>query len=170
MKKRGMSRGNLIFLAVIVGFFLFGWYSNNYYYKLSADLSSSPYGLWNTEKYSPKGRIKDNQLLVYDSMVVLNVSKVEWSKYTDTNSMDPVLDETSNGLTIRPETEEDISVGDIISYSPSWTEGILPHRVVDIGEDEEGRYYIVKGDNSRTADPEKVRFNQIEGILIGVIY
>lgn len=170
MKKRGSSWKSLIVLFVIVGFFLFGWYSNTYYSRVSTELKAKPYGLLNSEKYSPKDRIKDKQLIVYDSMVVLNVSNVEWSQYTDTNSMDPVLDETANGLTIKPETEEDISIGDVVSYSPSWTQGILPHRVIDIGKDEHGRYYIVKGDNSEIADPEKVRFDQIEGVLIGVIY
>lgn len=129
-----------------------------------------PYGFFNSEKNSPKDRIKDGEILVYNSMVVLNVSNVEWSKYTNTNSMDPLLDETANGLEIKPETEEDITVGDVIVYKPSWDAGLIVHRVISIEEDEQGKYYIVKGDNSETADSEKVRFNQIVGVLVGVLY
>lgn len=155
-----------VILLILVIFFLFGWYSNNHYQKMFGELKEGDYG----EKDSPIDRIGDNQILVYDGMVVLNVSGVEWAKYTDTNSMDPLLDDTANGLEIRPETEEDIGVGDVIVYEPKWTQGLLAHRVISIGEDEQGTYYTVKGDNSESADPEKVRFNQISGVLVGVLY
>lgn len=155
----------IIVLLIIIIFFLFGWYSSNYY-KTVFDETKSGYG----EKPSPIDRIMDKQILVYNSMVVLNVSGVEWTKYTDTNSMDPLLDDTANGLEIRPETEKDITIGDVIVYEPTWTHGLLTHRIISIGEDEQGTYYIVKGDNSEAADPEKVRFNQISGVLVGVLY
>lgn len=169
MKKRGGS-WNYIILVVIISFFLFGWFSNNYYKKISLELKERPYGFFNSEKSSPKDRIKDREILVYNSMVVLNVSNVEWSKYANTNSMDPLLDETANGLEIKPETEEDIEVGDVIVYEPSWDSGLIVHRVISIEEDEQGRYYVVKGDNSEIVDPEKVRFSQIVGVLVGVLY
>ncbi len=170
MKKRGGSWKSLIFLVLVAGFFLFGWFSNNYYKKVSIELKERPYGFSSSEKYSPKDRIKSNQIIVYDSMVVLNISNIEWSEYEDTNSMDPLLDKHSNGLEVKPEKEEDITVGDVIVYKPKWASGFVIHRVVSINEDEQGRYYIVKGDNSDTVDPEKVRFDQVAGILVGIIY
>lgn len=152
-----------IVLLVLIVFFLFGWFSNNYYKTI---LNNEDYG----EKDSPGNRILDEQILVYNSMVVLNVSGAEWAKYDNTNSMDPLLDETANGLEVKPETEKDITVGDVIVYEPTWTHGLLAHRVISIEEDEQGVYYAVKGDNSEVADPEKVRFNQISGVLVGVLY
>ena len=61
-------------------------------------------------------------------------------------------------------------MGDVIVYEPSWDSGLIVHRVISIEEDEQGRYYVVKGDNSEIVDPEKVRFSQIVGVLVGVLY
>lgn len=170
MKKRGVSKGSLIIVSILIIFFLFGWYSNTYYNKVSIRLQEMPYGISEGEKNSPKDWIRDKQIMVYNNMVVLNISNVEWASYTDTNSMDPVLDETTNGLEIKPEKEEDITKGDIIVYKPGWADGLLVHRVLDVDKDEQGTYYTVKGDNSEIADPEKVRFNQVTGVVIGVLY
>jgi signal peptidase I len=83
--------------------------------------------------------------------------------------MDPLLDETSNAIQIAPTSPEDILVGDIISYD-SRRGDIIIHRVVNIGEDEEGIFYITKGDNVSRPDDEKVRFWQIRFITVGIIY
>jgi len=165
-KKRGVILRKSIVLLILIIFFLFGWYSNHKYTRTFGELKGIGYG----EKDSPANRISDDQILVYNSMVILNISGVEWAKYTDTKSMDPLLDDTVNGLEVRPESEEDIVVGDVIVYQPKWTQGLLAHRVISKGQDEQGTYYTVKGDNSKDADPEKVRFNQIQGVLVGVLY
>lgn len=44
------------------------------------------------------------------------------------------------------------------------------HRVVDIGNDNTGIYFTTKGDNYYKEDPDKVRFSQIEGIVVGILY
>ena len=49
-------------------------------------------------------------------------------------------------------------------------DGTIIHRVIDTGRDKEGTYYITKGDNNPVKDSEKVRFNQIKGLLIAIIY
>ena len=169
MKKRGNWK-KLIGVFVITCFFLFGWYANVYYKKSAIELNWGINNFSSSEKPLPLDRVKDGQILVYDSMVVLNISNVEWSKYDNTNSMNPLLDETSNGLEIKPETEDDIIVGDIIIYRPNWTIGLIIHRVISIEEDRQGKYYVVKGDNSQISDPEKVRFSQVEGVLLGILY
>ncbi len=46
---------------------------------------------------------------------------------------------------------------------------LIIHRVVEIGEDEQGTYFITKGDNNFFSDG-KVRFGQIKYVTIGVIY
>ena len=48
--------------------------------------------------------------------------------------------------------------------------GFIGHRIISIGNDEEGTYYIMKGDNNQVQDPYKVRFSNIKYILIGVFY
>lgn len=47
---------------------------------------------------------------------------------------------------------------------------LLVHRILAVSKDEQGTYYTVKGDNSEIADPEKIRFNQVTGVVIGVLY
>ena len=46
---------------------------------------------------------------------------------------------------------------------------LIVHRVIDIGTDSEGTYFITKGDNNNIVDG-KVRFEDIEFITIGVIW
>ncbi|MDD5086838.1 MAG: hypothetical protein PHV16_03735 [Candidatus Nanoarchaeia archaeon] len=122
------------------------------------------------ELNSPTDWIKEDQINVYSNRVVIEIKDPEWASFTNTNSMDPVIDETSHAIQIVPKSKEDISVGDIISYKSDYAEGIIIHRVIKIGEDERGWYCIVKGDNNPTQDPGKIRFSQITRILVAIIY
>jgi len=147
---------------------------------LYIDKTNSPYldepingildGVLTGEKSSPADRIKEDQIKVYEDRVVIQISNAKWAGFTDTNSMDPFIDEESNAIQIVPESEEEIQVGDIISYESELLDGMIIHRVVLIGEDENGKYFIAKGDNNPEPDPEKIRFNQIRRILVGVLY
>ncbi|MCA9477958.1 MAG: signal peptidase I [Nanoarchaeota archaeon] len=117
---------------------------------------------------SPSDHITEDQIRVYDDKVIINVEGAQWANFADTNSMDPFLDAGSNALQLVPTSPEDIKVGDIITYK--YGDERIIHRVVYIGEDEKGIYYIVKGDNNPTSDPGKVRFDQIDRVLFGIIY
>ena len=120
------------------------------------------------ERSSPGDWIKEDQIRVYSDHINLDIKNANWSKFTNTNSMDPFLDEASNAIEIMPESPEDIQVGDIISYETVY--GILIHRVTEIGEDGDGIYYIMKGDNNTLRDPFKVRFSDVHGVLVAIIY
>lgn len=124
------------------------------------------------EQLSPTDRISEDQIKVYDDVVVLEVKGVEWSSFTNTNSMDPFLDEGANALQFIPNSVDDIDIGDIISYVPQGKDDSfrIIHRVVYKGADENGTYFIVKGDNNRVADPGKVYFNQVRRVLFAVIW
>jgi hypothetical protein len=39
-----------------------------------------------------------------------------------------------------------------------------------MGYDKEGWYAVTKGDNTGMNDPDKVRFEQIKFVLVGVLY
>lgn len=123
-----------------------------------------------TERASPYDRILEKDILVMNDKVIINVKDAEWATFTDTNSMDPVLDAGANAIQIIPHTESDIHVGDIISYYEGSTGNVIIHRVIEIGSDEQGIYYIVKGDNNPDPDPAKVRFSQIRRVVIAIIY
>ena len=122
------------------------------------------------EKYSPHDRIPEDKIHVFNDKVVMDLEQAEWAGFTDTNSMDPVIDEGSNAIQVVPTTPEEIHVGDIVSYRSPRVDGTVIHRVIRIGYDNEGWYAIMKGDNLASKDPDKVRFEQVERVLVAIIY
>ena len=123
------------------------------------------------ERASPGDWIDDlSQIEVYSDRVILDIQDAEWAIFTNTNSMDPVFDETSSALEIVPESEADIEVGDIVSYNSEYAQGSIIHRVIYKGQDELGTYFIMKGDNNPASDPGRIRFEQMNRVLIAIFY
>ena len=54
------------------------------------------------ERASPGDWVKETQIQVYPSGIILNIKNASWASFTDTNSMDPFLDAESNALEVRP--------------------------------------------------------------------
>ena len=175
------------FILLLLGIFLLGWLSSTVYsdfnsYKTNNKEDSENtlvfdkiQGLFsqdteNKDKNSPHDWIKPTQIAVYNDQVVIKIKDPEWALFTNTKSMDPVIDSTANALEIIPNSEKDIHVGDIVAYESKYKEGIITHRVVDIGHDSFGWYARLKGDNNDYTDPGKVRFNQIKRVVVGIIY
>lgn len=163
-------------MILILVIFSLGWMLNTVltnfiYYDAEKPLSFGfvPF-LKSPERLSPSDHIKESQIHVYDNKVVIDATGAQWAEFTDTNSMDPFLDETSNSIEVAPKSPADIKVGDIISYKSGLTGGLVVHRVISKDVDDNGIFFIVKGDNNARQDPEKIRFNQVHGILIGIIY
>lgn len=158
-------------IAMLMAVFSLGFFSASF----ATEITKYPFS-WDitkgvaSELVSPRDHVKEDQIHVYNDKIVLDIPSAIWSQFADTNSMDPLLDAGSNGIEIKPQLPEDISVGDVISYKSNEIDGIIIHRVIEISEDENGTYFIVKGDNNPVQDPEKVRFDQVQGILVGVIY
>jgi len=155
-----------IFVIII---FALGWLSSSLLVS-SAGLEM-PFGLFGVKEVdSPFNHVKKDQIHVFQDRIVIDLENARWAEFTDTNSMDPVLDAEANSLEIVPSSVEDIHIGDIVVYDPDGYDGLIIHRVVDMDYDSEGWYATVKGDNLTRSDPEKVRFDQIEGVLVGIIY
>ena len=157
-------------IIVVLLAFMLGLVFNDAYSELSS--LERPLSLFQDgiEKDSPGDWIKEDQIKVYNDKVIINLKDAEWASFIDTNSMDPVLDETANAIQIIPKSTDDIKVGDIISYKSDYADGTIIHRVIRIGNDEKGWYCIVKGDNNQSPDPGKIRFNQIKRVLVAIIY
>ncbi len=135
-------------------------------YELPASLTGRA-----TERPSAGDHLTERQIAVYQDRVILDVQDAIYARFGDTNSMDPVLDAEANAIEIRPESDEDVSEGDIIAYSNACTDGAtIIHRVLTKGEDQLGAYYIAKGDNNAEADPCKVRLDEITGVVVAIIY
>jgi len=171
---------NKYWISLVFLVFLLGWFGNNAYsdiykdnyeFRINKEETQDIHSfIISKERSSPKDRIKEDQIHVYDDSVVINVKNPEWSTFTDTNSMDPVLDKGANAIHIVPTSENEIEIGDIVAYESKYSTGTVIHRVIDIGYDEQGKYFILKGDNNPSEDPGKVRFSQIKRVLVAIIY
>lgn len=116
----------------------------------------------------PRDRIAEEQIIVTNDRVVLDIRGASWSRFTDTGSMRPFLDTGANAIHLEPRYPEELQSGDIISYRIAGITVI--HRILATGYDERGWYAITKGDANPSSDPFKVRFDQIERVLVAIIY
>lgn len=120
------------------------------------------------EKPMPGDWVRKDKIKVYDDKVVLDIKKAEWSEFTNTHSMEPLLGVNANGIELKPASSAEVNVGDIVAYNSSI--GTIIHRVIKKDVDENGTYFIMKGDNNSQEDSERIRFEDIERVLVGVIY
>lgn len=156
--------------SAIIGILLFtlGWVSAMLV-SFTAGTIESPFSIDRAvERPSPYDWVKEDQIRVNSEGVILSIENPKIVRFANTNSMDPLLDENTNGIEIVPKSIADIHIGDVVSYKSG--EDIIIHRVVFISADEEGWYCQMKGDNNSINDPEKVRFEQIQRVLVGIIY
>lgn len=116
---------------------------------------------------SPSEWLTNKDINVYKDKVILNIENTRYVSVTNTNSMDPFIDENTNVLEILPENLNDIQIGDIISFEIETGE-VYIHRVVNKGYDEKGLYFITKGDNNPNTDPVITR--EVKGVVYGILY
>tara|TARA_Y100000310_G_C20457842_1_gene703905 strand:+ start:289 stop:834 length:546 start_codon:yes stop_codon:yes gene_type:complete len=123
------------------------------------------------ERASPSDRVNTSQIKQYRNEVRLRLTNTTIAEFKETNSMDPLLDSGAHGIQLPVKSADEVFVGDIIAYETLYdVPEIVLHRVVEIGEDEEGWYAIFKGDNNAFVDYDKVRFSQIRYVLVGILY
>ena len=152
--------------------FLFGFLCANiisyiFAYGLESPFSNN-FGLLGISSDSvPFDFIQEKDIQIYDNKIVINIPGASLSNYAPTGSMRPVLDEGSNGIRIVPESEDNIHIGDIITFEQD--NYLIVHRVIEKGEDSKGIYFITKGDNNNISDG-KIRFEDIRYITVGVLY
>ena len=123
---------------------------------------------WESGEISaPSDYLSEEDIVVSDDRVILRIKGVTLSSYADSGSMVPVLDEGANGIRVVPLSEDGIEVGDIVSFRMLGV--LVVHRVVEKGVDEDGIYFIVKGDANLVGDG-RIRFRDIEYKTVGIIY
>lgn len=121
------------------------------------------------EQNSPRDRIPESSIEMRPDGVFIKMNNPQWAILADTNSMDPLFDVESHLIQKLVSTPDEIQVGDILSYQAPLGFSIV-HRVIEIGNDEEGWYAIAKGDNNPAPDPWKVRFEQVRRVTVAIIY
>jgi len=119
-------------------------------------------------KPMPQDRISYDEIHPAKNSVTIDIENPVIVAVANTGSMLPAFNENSNLIEIVPKSDQEIHVGDIVSYQ--YGNDVIVHRVIEIGNDENGWYAVFKGDNNPSADPAKVRFSQIKRIVIGIIY
>lgn len=169
-----MNRKAFFKALLLVSMFILGIFSSTIYAKIVE--KPTQFALSNLsdgrtdEVASPSDWIKEAQIGVYSSRVILDIQNAEWASFTDTHSMEPVLSSRTNAIEIVPKTADEINVGDIVSYESEYANGIIIHRVIEKSYDDKGVYFIMKGDNNPEADPGKIRFSQLQRVVVALIY
>jgi len=177
---------NKILPLILIIVFVFGWFCSSAYSNVISSISILDQGdanlqtadnpgvnrniFNNKERSSPSDWVEQNQIHVFDDKVVIDINNPQWATFTDTNSMDPVLDAGAHAIEVVPKSASQIKVGDIVSYKSEFADGAVIHRVVEISEDKDGWYFKAKGDNNPFQDPGKIRFEQVQRVLVAIIY
>lgn len=154
-------------LFFLLGFFgcAFMFYIFSYsFVEVPSITGLAPFGN-NVE--APSDWVDEDDIIILKDRIILKIPETTLSSYADTGSMKPMFDKGANGIRIKPQSAEEIEVGDIVSYRSLGF--LVVHRVVEKGEDDKGVYFITQGDNNAFSDG-KVRFEDIKYITIGVIY
>ena len=155
------------FFAILL-IFMLGALSSSFASSFSGYLEEPLSLIYNfSDNLSPSDYLEKEKIVVYPDKVVIKVSGASVSSYASTGSMRPVLDSGANGIRVVPKSEEDIHVGDIISFKTG--DSLIIHRVIEKGMDDEGVYFITKGDNNSFSDG-KIRFKDIDYLTIAIIY
>jgi signal peptidase I len=164
-----MDKKALLKAFALTAIFMLGMLASSIYAKINIEKPLAIEG--KTDKIaSPSDWIEEKNIGVYSKQVILDIKEAEWATFTDTHSMEPVISARSNAIEIVPKSPEDIGVGDIVSYKSEYADGIIIHRVIEKGIDNQGVYFILKGDNNPEKDPGKIRFSQIKRVVVAIIY
>ena len=145
-----------VFLGIALTLLITNFPVMNQFYTKSANLPA------------PKSRIKESDIHVYANRIVIDVKDPQWTAYADTNSMLPTLDFSHNGLVYTNPPCDELIIGDIVGFP--YNNQTISHRIVDTGFDDEGRYFVTKGDNNRVGDPGLRRCGDIVSVMFGLIY
>jgi len=169
-------RGWLLLIAII-SVFITGLAIGNAMPRLSYSTGEKPLsfsgfsGIFDSpEMNSPADRIPEQGIHVFSDKIVVDIANASWASFTDTNSMDPFIDSGANSIEIKPQSEDEVKIGDVISFRTEYAEGLIIHRVVGVGQDDSGKYFMTKGDNNPNIDPGKRRFSDINGVVVAVVY
>lgn len=111
-------------------------------------------------------------ILIYN-MVLIGVSSTNkfkninlfgYKSYVITSaSMEPEI-KSGDVIISKVTKQQDLQKGDVITFKKN--QDVITHRIVDIQNNEEKKYYVTKGDNNKYEDLEKIEYSQIEGKYI----
>ncbi len=122
---------------------------------------------WHNNSFNPRYIVNKSNILVTNESFNMG-GNYSWSIYKDTKSMLPLFGNNSIGIYIPVDSATELFVGDIVTYT--YNERFISHRILEINKDIDGVYYIMKGDNNKQPDNVKVRREQVQRLLVGIIW
>ena len=131
---------------------------------------------WQLSGCKPLGHLNISEVFVAgdSSIVTLRTGALQrqivYSNVQDTHSMQPVIGGNSTVIRFVPEGSSDIKLCDMVEFGTAEKAPWALHRIVEIGQDEEGTYYVTKGDNNNLVADRKVRFKDIHYVVLAVVY
>ena len=130
--------------------------------------STDPSGI---ERPSPVGSIPQSVVERFADRIVIKQPGLKLIKnIADTNSMDPLFD-SDHTLIVKGKDSFNVNAlnkGDIIVYQSE--RGLIVHRIIQVGSDDQGIFYKCEGDNNNTPDPYIIRDINIKYLVAGIIY
>lgn len=163
----GAGRG-IALAALAISVFIFGLVTGLLVNTLQESRQEYVLGETADEALVPHDRIKPEQIHVYGDHVRIDIPGVQWATFTRTGSMVPTLGSTVHGLQTRPTSWDDLHIGDVVSKHKGGK--IVTHRIIAIGEDELGKYAKTKGDGNPEEDEDRTRLQDIDRVLVGILY
>ena len=124
------------------------------------------------EKISPNDWVRCDQIAYDEQTRTLKVGglepEVQVFGIADTGSMDGLMAYGHNVILTSNFDRNKLAAGDIVAYQVY--ANLVLHRIVEIGEDSQGRWYHTRGDNCIDNDPYRLRNDNIKWLCLGLIY
>jgi signal peptidase I len=117
----------------------------------------------------PRAYIINKTVTKYFCSLYYN-DQVRIRQVSPTGSMWPNLMGGGYAIVDPIKNEESIVVGDILIINETVFGVEVVHRVSEIGNDIDGLYFKTKGDNNAKEDNSKVRFEDVVGRVVGILY
>jgi len=124
--------------------------------------------MWVKEDIKSPETISPLMFNLTEDYLTINLDNITFFNITSGVSMFPAIHHNSI-LLYRLLGNNSIYIGDVIRYKYK-KDVFVHHRVIDVREDNEGIYYITKGDNIPNNDIIRVRRENITHKLIGILY
>ncbi|MBI4146718.1 hypothetical protein HY489_05270 [Candidatus Woesearchaeota archaeon] len=123
---------------------------------------------YSTEPFTSTQQIPFDAIIVYNDHLTINYPGLRYAKVTS-NSMAPIITDTSTALERIPTSPDEIHTGDIISFYEPSVDGVVLHLVTEVLTKDGTTHYKTKGVANPEEDPWEVPYENVKGILVGVI-
>ena len=139
-------------------------------YALASSAALSPESrlALSDEQVESVSQIPFESIKVYPSDVRINYPGLRYAR-VKSNSMAPLITDTSTVLERAPSSQDDIHVGDVISFYEPSVDDVVLHLVTRIEKTQGKNTYRTKGLANENEDAWLVPYDNVKGILVGIV-